>query len=134
VGEKYNDWGQNPAVFYAAGGFWLVDIYRGFIRAFMTQITPLQGSILQTPQAQRQQVDSKTHQLRRAQEMLRNSAGAMNAEDTVDIEVPVESSEDVKPIQDHGQDARQQKNQRHAQQNSDESEHEDDEDHLDLTA
>ena len=61
----------------------------------MTAFNPLTGSILQTPQVQRQQAAEKSHQLRRQQATRKNAAG----HDDV-FEHPVESSDAVKPVND----------------------------------
>jgi hypothetical protein len=99
----------------------------------MSQINPLLGSILQTPQAQKQQSDTKDQQVRRSRELLKNSAPTQNPEDVLDIEVPVESAEELKPIQDQGPDARQRPPQRHRHHPAAPQEDADDE-RLDLTA
>ncbi|MGH7178140.1 MAG: hypothetical protein ACREJC_12230 [Tepidisphaeraceae bacterium] len=61
----------------------------------MTQINPFVGSILQSPQAQRQQSTERAEHVRRSQESQKNSGL-----DSDQFEHQVESSDSVTPLHD----------------------------------
>lgn len=95
----------------------------------MSEITPFIASVLQSPGVQKQQTAEKTSQLRRQQELRRNIAAEGDRYQRV-----VESPEEIKPIHDERDDARnhKRKKRRHLQ---DSAENTDDlTPHLDVTA
>src|SRR5690606_18586575 len=61
----------------------------------MNVINPFIGSVLQSPQVQRQQADAKASQVRRAQELARNVAAESDR-----YTHTVESPEALKPVHD----------------------------------
>jgi hypothetical protein len=96
----------------------------------MTQINPFTGSILGTPQVQRQQAADKDRQVRRAQEQSKNAA---LTEDRTDHQV--ESSEELKPIQPEARKARRFKRSGHKPEAHSDTEQPDGQSpHIDLTA
>jgi hypothetical protein len=95
----------------------------------MSQINPFIGSILQTPQVQRQQSVEKDRQVQRNAEQAKDAALTDDR-----LEHQVESSEELTPV--HEQERRERRFKRQQQHpKSDESKDEGQEDsHLDLTA
>lgn len=67
----------------------------------MSEITPFIASVLQSPGVQKQQAAEKTSQLRHQQELRRNVAAEGDRYQRV-----VESPEEIKPIHDERDDAR----------------------------
>lgn len=92
----------------------------------MSQINPFTGSILQSPQVQRQQATDKDRQVRRAVEQTKNAA---LADDRLDHQV--ESSEGLKPVDDEHHPERRFKRNKRQQGKPTPG---DDGPHLDLTA
>jgi hypothetical protein len=98
----------------------------------MSQLNPLTGSILQTPQVQRQQSTDRDRQARRTAEQTKNAA---LADDKLDHQV--ESSEELTPIQKEQKHERRFKRPKHLPGEGDDADGKgdgDDEPHLDLTA
>lgn len=95
----------------------------------MSQINPFTGSILQTPQVQRQQAVEKDRQARRVTDRVKNSA---LTEDQLDHQV--ESSEAVIPIHEEERHDRQFKRPRHHKHPADPQDDANLPPHLDLTA
>jgi hypothetical protein len=96
----------------------------------MSQINPFTGSILQAPQVQRQQSAEKDRQVRRAQDLAKNSAL-----DSDRLEHQVESSEELTPIHAEQKQQRQFKRPRHThEENVKPDETDGEEPHIDLTA
>lgn len=95
----------------------------------MSEITPFIASVLQSPGVQKQQAAEKTSQIRRQQELRRNVAAEGDRYQRV-----VESPEEIKPIHDERDDARdhRRKRQRHSPNHA--SEDGDPPPHLDVTA
>src|SRR4051794_27809499 len=98
----------------------------------MSQINPFTGSILQAPQVQRQQSAEKDRQVRRSQDLAKNSALPGDQ-----FEHQVESSEELTPIQ--GDQKQQREFKRQQSKKDDEQRAADDkadgeEPHIDLTA
>lgn len=95
----------------------------------MSEITPFIASVLQSPGVQKQQAAEKTSQIRRQQELRRNVAAEGDRYQRV-----VESPEEIKPIHDERDDARdhRRKRQRHPPHHA--SEDGDPPPHLDVTA
>jgi hypothetical protein len=94
----------------------------------MSQINPFTGSILQTTQAQRLQATDKDRQVRRAREIVKNSA---LTEDQ--LEHQVESSEELTPTDKEQKHERRFKRPKHHAPDP-KSKPDDEEPHLDLTA
>lgn len=76
----------------------------------MNVINPFIGSVLQSPQVQRQQADAKASQVRRAQELARNVAAESDR-----YTHTVESPEALKPVHDERDEARKKRKQRRRQ-------------------
>ena len=93
----------------------------------MSQINPFTGSILQSPQVQRQQAADKDRQVRKAQERTKNTA--LTDDQT---EHQVESSEELAAVKDDQRHQRRFKRPKHTGKTSPEDKDEDP--HLDLTA
>jgi len=96
----------------------------------MSQINPFTGSILQAPQVQRQQSVEKDRQVRRTQDLAKNSA--LEADQ---LEHQVESSEELTPTHADQKQQRQFKRPRHKSDEKDKPDETDGEEpHIDLTA
>jgi hypothetical protein len=99
----------------------------------MSQINPLLGSIVQTPQVQKVQSDNKARQIRHTQDLSKNIAASKDEiQDTVELEDPVESTDELKETRDQQQNSRRppaRKKKPAEQPHDDEPEA-----HLDLTA
>ena len=95
----------------------------------MSQINPFTGSILGTPQVQRQQSVDKDRQVRRASD-AKKDAGLEGDE----LEHQVESSEELSPIHENHHHERRFKRPRHHDPRDNEPDPDDDQSHLDLTA
>jgi hypothetical protein len=95
----------------------------------MSQINPFTGSILQTPQVQRQQSVDKDRQVRRVQDLAKNTALADDR-----LEHQVESSEELKPIHEDQRHERRFKRPLHRQHKSKDDSSDNEEPHVDLTA
>lgn len=94
----------------------------------MSQINPFVGSILQSPQVQRQQAVEKDRLVRRAREAAKNAALLDDQ-----LEHQVESSEELKPIQeDQKHERRFKRSKQHHDADSESKEEE--KPRLDLTA
>jgi len=94
----------------------------------MSQINPFAGSILQTPLVQKQQSSDKDRQVRRAREAEKNTALAGDT-----LEHQVESSEELKPTEEHQKRERRFKRPKHHAP-AVKPDEDDDQSHLDLTA
>ncbi len=90
-------------------------------------VNPFIGAVLQTPQAQRQQVEAKAQQVRRAQELRRN-IGVEGDQYTH----AVESTEELKPVHKERDEAKQQKKRRPSNRQAPPAD--DETPHVDLTA
>ena len=96
----------------------------------MSQINPFMGSILGTPQAQRQQAVEKDRQVRQVSD-TRKDAALFGDE----LEHQVESSEELSPIHEDQSHERRFKKPKHHDAKEDKTESDDDgQSHLDLTA
>ncbi len=93
----------------------------------MSQINPFTGSILQTPQVQRQQSADKDRQARRAQDLAKDTALADDR-----LEHQVESSEELKPVREDQRHERRFKRTHQHKPKLDSNE--DEKSHIDLTA
>jgi len=94
----------------------------------MSQINPFAGSILQTPQVQKQQSAEKDRQVQRTREAQKNAALLDDK-----LEHQVESSEELKPTEEHQKRERRFKRPKHHAPNAKPDE-DDEQSHLDLTA
>ncbi len=95
----------------------------------MSEITPFIASVLQSPGVQKQQSAEKNSQIRRQQELRRNIAAEGDRYQRV-----VESPEEIKPIHDERDDARQHQRKRQRHPHDPSTEGEDTPPHLDVTA
>lgn len=94
----------------------------------MSQINPFLGSILQSPQVQRQQAVEKDRLVRRARDVAKNAALLDDQ-----LQHQVESSEELKPIQEDQKHERRFKRPKHHDEAGKETK-EDEKPRLDLTA
>jgi hypothetical protein len=95
----------------------------------MSQINPFTGSILQSPQVQRQQAADKDRQVRRAQEAAKNTALSDDK-----LEHQVESSEELTGVHEDQQRRDRGSKRRGHKPDKSKSDDQGDKPHLDLTA
>ena len=95
----------------------------------MSQINPFAGSILQTPQVQKQQAADRDRQVRRTQDAAKNAALPGDR-----LEHQVESSEELPPTQKEQRHERRFKRPKHHADAAKPDDGDDVDPHLDLTA
>lgn len=94
----------------------------------MTQINPLTGSLIQSTQVQPRQSADKERQIRRLQNLSKNTALQGDR-----LEHQVESSDSLHALNDQG-NGQQQRRQQHTHPKKCKADQQDEESHIDLTA